>query len=204
MIRINLVQRKQASYMGDKTGAASGFSSLKSMAAAGGSGLMPLVGKLGLPVALCILTAFGYDFLIEQKTTEMAAEKAVLDQQKDQIGKELAKIKGFEGMKVELERNGLILRTKIDTIEKLIHGRDFTPKTLIALAQSMPSEAWLTELVSTENSFSLKGGAVDIGMISDLMSRLGKTIYFKDVSLKNTMTDPNGKQSVFELTARRE
>jgi len=36
------------------------------------------------------------------------------------------------------------------------------------------------------------------------MSRLGRTIYFKEVALRNSSSDPNQKRINFELTARRE
>jgi len=134
----------------------------------------------------------------------MTQELDGLNKEKEQITKELQKIKGFETVKVELERNELILRAKISTIEKLITGRDFTVKSLITLAQSMPKDVWMTSIRANENSFELDGGTVDLGLVSDFMSRLGQTIYFKDVTLKRTSTDPSGRQATFELGARRE
>ena len=206
MIRINLVQKKQASYLSgsQKTSAASGPSALKTLSQGGLDAFLPLLMRFGIPIILCVATSYAYDYIIEQKNNEMQQELASVEKDKDRINKELQKIKGFEVVKIELERNGLILRTKIDTIEKLIRGREQTPKTLIALAQAMPTEVWLTEVSATETAYDIKGGAVDIGVISDLMSKLGRTIYFKDVSLKSTASDANGKQSTFELSARRE
>ena len=120
------------------------------------------------------------------------------------IQEELKRIKGFDSVKVELERNQVILRSKIETIEKLIQGRDYTVKALVALSQSLPKEVWLTELSVSEKLINFKGGTIDLGLISDVMSRLGQTIYFKDVTLRSTATDPTGKQTNFELNARRD
>lgn len=208
MIRINLVQKKQASYVSAASvgggGVASSFASLKGLGSGGLGGFVPLLKRMGIPLVLSVITNYGYDYYVQIRQDEMAAELATRDQEKDKINKELQKIKGFESVKVELERNELILRTKIDTIEKLIRGRDHTPKTMIALVQSMPRELWFTEINAGEMSYEIRGGAIDIGLISDLMSRLGKTIYFKDINLKNTASDPTGRQSTFEITARRE
>lgn len=204
MIRINLVQKKQASYVTGGAKAAGGAGALSTLAQGGMSAVMPLLSRIGIPIALSIATSFAYDYFVQQKTDEMAQELTSLNSEKDRINKELQKIKGFESVKIELERNSLILRTKIDTIEKLVRGRDFTPKTLITLAQSTPREIWFTGVTATETSYDLKGGATDIGLVSDLMAKLSGSIYFKDINLKSTATDPTGRQSTFELSARRE
>jgi Tfp pilus assembly protein PilN len=208
MIRINLIQKKQASYVsgaeGGKSSGGGGLSALQSLSSGGAEGFITLFKSIGIPVILCIAANFGYDYYIQQKTDEMTQEVSKLDSDKERINKELSKIKGFESVKVELERDQLVLRTKIETIEKLIRGRDFTAKSLITLAQAMPRDIWMTEIKATETGFELKGGTVDLGLVSDFMSRLGQTIYFKDVTLKSTATDSSGHQASFELGARRE
>jgi Tfp pilus assembly protein PilN len=207
MIRINLIQKKQASYVsggGGKSGAGGGMSALQSLSAGGMEGAIALFKTIGIPLILCIAANFGYDSYIQQKTDAMNQEVASLDKEKDGLTKELQKIKGFESVKIELERNELILRAKIDTIEKLIRGRDFTVKSLITLAQSMPRDIWLTDLRATETNFEFRGGTVDLSFVSDFMTKLGQTIYFKEVTLKNTAEDQNGRQASFELGAKRE
>lgn len=216
MIRINLAQTKQASYVGGgKTGSFSsassaagggGFSMKNAFAgAAGGAGgLMPLVTKIALPAILCVAAYYGYDFYTAEKITEMDQEAASITTEKSRIETELRKIKGYDIVKIELERNELILRTKIQTIERLIRGRDFTVKSLVVLSEALPKEVWLSEIITTEQGYTFKGGTLEIGYVSDLMSKLGQTIYFKDVALKSTSTDSNQKQASFELTARRE
>lgn len=77
-------------------------------------------------------------------------------------------------------------------------------KSMIALSQSLPKDVWLTEITATETNFSIRGNTIDMGLVSDVMSKLGTSIYFKDVSLKGSSTDTTGRQANFELTARRE
>ena len=215
MIRINLAQKKQAAYIsGSRTGSfvpgakgdsgGGGFSLKNFFGGSGSSSLVSMLTKIAVPAVLCVISYFGYDFYINQKLSEMAQESEMLTKEKSRIETELRKIKGFEVVKVELERNELILRTKIQTIEKLIRGRDFTVKSLVVLSDALPREVWLNEIVTTEQSYNFKGGTIEIGLVSDVMSKLGQTIYFKDVTLRSTSTDANQKQASFELTARRE
>lgn len=211
MIRINLAQKKQASYLAaSKSGSASAggegtnaLDALKGMIA-GGASLGSTLVKILVPAVLSVMAYFAYDYYTQQKIAEMQQESATIDKEKNRIEEELRKIKGYEVVKVELERNELILRTKIQTIEKLIRGRDFTVKSLVVLSQSLPKEVWLMGLSASETGYEIKGGTIDIALISDLMTRLGQSIYYKDVALKSTLADPVQRQASFELTARRE
>ena len=215
MIRINLAQKKQASYVGgSKTGSfaslgkgagGSPMESLKGLVGGGSLGaLAPLLIKIAVPAVLSVIAYFAFDYYVQQKSTEMTQETELISKEKTRIEAELRKIKGYEVVKAELERNELILRTKIQTIEKLIRGRDFTVKSLVVLSQSLPKEVWLMDMTTTETTYAIKGGTTDIGLVSDLMTKLGQTIYFKDVTLKSTAADPSQRQATFELSARRE
>jgi Tfp pilus assembly protein PilN len=208
MIRINLIQKKQASYV--SSGAVSGGLSslygdlLNNFRSSGFQSFLPIFKSIGIPVLIALIANFGYDYYVSVKTSQMSSELAGLDSEKDRINKELQKIKGFESVKVELERSELVLRAKIDTIEKLIRGRDFTVKSLITLAQAMPRDIWMTLVKATDSAFEFKGGTIDMALVGDFQSKLGQTIYFKDVTLKSTARDANDKQANFELGARRE
>lgn len=207
MIRINLIQKKQPSYVNSTQASSNSGSKLnafKNLSAGGLAEFAPILKSIGIPIVIGLAANFGYGYYTDQRTAEMAQESAKLETEKTTIETELKKIKGFETVKIELERNELVLRTKIDTIEKLIRGREFTVKSLVTLAQSMPRDIWMTEVSATETGFEFKGGTVDLGLVSDFMSKLGQTIYYRDVTLKSTAADPNGKQAIFDLTARRD
>jgi Tfp pilus assembly protein PilN len=207
MIKINLNRKKRPSYTsGGKTDAISSGGS--SIAESVGDGLKssigPLFSALGFPLFLVVGANFAFDHFVEIQRADMQAEIQSLNQDKDKINRELAKIRGFDGKKSELDKNEAVVRTKIQTIESLIQGRDFSAKSLITLAQSLPKDVWLTELGQQEKNYVIKGATLDIGNVSDFMSRLGKSIYFKDVALKTTGAEPNGFQTNFELSARKD
>ncbi|MBC7396137.1 MAG: PilN domain-containing protein [Bdellovibrionales bacterium] len=214
MIRINLIQKKQPSYvnasrnadpapgLGDKL---KGFTSFKDKFSSQGlSAYVPILITIGIPIVIGFAVTYGYNYYIDLRVEEMNQESVKLEDEKGRINKELQKMKGFESVKAELERNELVLRTKIETIEKLIRGRDFTVKTLVTLAQSMPRDIWMTDITATETAFELKGGTVDLTLVTEFMTKLGQTIYYREVTLKNTAAEPTGKQGTFDLTARRE
>ena len=203
MIRINLANKKQASYVAGAS--ASSPSPLKSFSSSGSASAMKeVLGRVVFPLLFCVGAYFGYDYYIQTQEDQMKNEVAVINKEKTRIETELARIKGFEVVKTELEQNQEILRNKIDTIEKLIKGRDYAIKSLVAISLSLPKDVWLTELNETDTNFDFKGSTFDLGLISDVMTKLGQTVYFKEVSLNNSATEPDGRQINFELSARRE
>ncbi len=204
MIRINLIQKKQASYVSGGAGGGSKTSAFQTLGKGGMEAFLPLFQTMGIPLILSLAANFGYDFFTQQKIEEMQQEIVRFDQEKARINKELEKIKGFETVKSEIERSSLVLRTKIETIEKLIRGRDFTVKSLIYMTQAMPKDIWISEVKSTDATYEITGGTVDLSLVSDFMAKLGQTIYFKDVTLKSTATDPTGTMASFQLGAKKE
>lgn len=206
MIKINLALKKQASYSSDEVAAkGGGLSALKSLgSSADSSELVSILSRILLPLALCGGAFFAYNYVIDLRTEEMSMEVANIDKEKIKIQEELRKIKGFEVQKLELEKTSQVINAKISTIEQLIRGKDHTVKAMIALSQSLPKDVWLTEIVATEKTYSIRGNTVDMGLVSDVMSKLGTSIYYKDVSLKGSTSDSSGRQASFELTARRE
>ena len=209
MIHINLAKKRQSALASGGTGGGGGtdfgegLRSLSSGESAKSVGL--LVFRLGLPVALGLGANYGFDYYVEQKQAEMTQDIKNIDDEKSKIVKKLNEFKGFEEDKRRLEQNQVIIRTKIDTIEKLIKNRDFTPKALINLAQSLPSDVWLTEVTQSEKAYTIRGSSMDAGLVSDFMTKLQKNIYFKEVQLKSSqISDPSGTKSDFELAGKGE
>jgi len=206
MIKINLARKKQASYSSEETTSKAGLlSSLKSIgSSADSSDLVGILSKVLLPVVLCIISYFGYSYFIQTRLDEFQVEMANVEKEKTKVQGELKKISGFEVQKVELEKIGQTFGLKIKTIEQLILGKDHTMKSMIALSQSCPKDVWITEINATETAFQIRGNTTDMSLVSDVMAKLGTSIYFKDVSLKGSTVDSTGRQASFELSARRE
>jgi hypothetical protein len=209
MIKVNLVKKRAVPAAGaggkvDDLKSRINLDALRSVGQGGGKTLAPLFYKIGIPAIFALSANYFYDETIQSIRDEQAKELAAVGEAKDKINKQLQKIKGFEAIKMELERNSMVIRAKMDTIENLIRGRDFTAKSMISLVQAMPKDAWVIEFSQVEKSYIIRGGAIEYSMVSDFMSRLGRTIYYKDVALRNSSSDPTQKRVNFELTARRD
>jgi hypothetical protein len=207
VIRINLVKRKKSGFSAG-TGAKGAPASVATERplSSGGSGALASLGlRLGVPLALGIGANFAFDYYTEQKQGEMAQELRDIDAEKAKIEKKLVEFRGYEDAKKRLEQNQAIVRKKIETIEKLMKNRDFSAKSLMSLSQSLPQEAWLTELDLVDRTYTIRGSSTDTGSVSDFMLKLQGGIYFKDVQLKKSVSgDVTGSTSNFELSGRSE
>jgi Tfp pilus assembly protein PilN len=209
MIKVNLVRKRTVPTAGaggkaDDLKSKLNLDALRSMGQGGGKTLAPLFFKIGIPAIFAFAANFFYDETLQGIRDEQAKELAAVAEAKEKINKQLQKIKGFESIKMELERNSMVIRAKMDTIENLIRGREFTARSMTSLVQALPRDAWIVELSQVDKSYSIRGGAIEYSMVSDFMSRLGRTIYFKDVALRNSSSDQTQKRINFELTARRD
>lgn len=207
MIRINLVKKKKSNLSagtGVKT-AVDSAAAESPLSSGGSSAMAGLLLRLGIPLAMGIGANFAYDYYIEQRQGEMAQELKDIEAEKAKIQKKLAEFKGYEEAKKRLEQNQAIVRKKIETIEKLTKNRDFSAKSLMSLSQSIPTEAWLTDVDFVDRLYYIKGSSSDTGAVSDFMLKLQQGIYFKDVQLKRSVSsDVTGSNSNFELSGRSE
>lgn len=200
MIKINLAKKKQAAYSGGE--AAPKGSSFSLGASTEGAG--PVLFKILLPVILSAVSYFAYHYWLDMKNEEMKIELSNLSEEKTRNEQELQKYSGFEAKKSELDQTQQMINLKIDTIEKLIRGKDNTVKSVIALSQALPKEVWLNDLNVTETGYMIRGQSLEMSLVSDFMSKLNASIYYKDVTLKSSVSDPAGNMANFELSAVKE
>ncbi len=193
MIKINLASKKQIAYANQEgKGTSLGGDELKEM---GARAVVPLILMIGI--------YFGSDYYVGMKKNSLEKMIAAVQVEKQSVEAQLNKFTGFETQKAELEKTADAINIKISTIEKLIRDKDATYKTLVELSQSLPKDVWLTDFEATAEGYRIQGATKDIAVVSDLMTKLGSSIYFKNVTLKKSEMEPNGKIANFELTAGR-
>jgi hypothetical protein len=56
----------------------------------------------------------------------------------------------------------------------------------------------------SERSYTIRGSALDAGLVSDFMTKLQKNIYFKEIQLRSSVANEADSRSDFELAGRGE
>jgi len=141
----------------------------------------------------------------ESRIAEKDAEINKLKVQQTKINADLAKLKGLDAMKASMESDAAILRTKIDVITKLIDGRQDPPRTLLALANGVPKEVWLSDFSIKGDAVVLKGTSLDFDKVTEVYKNLQENVFFTDVRLVDAheLKDGTNSFAAFELATKR-
>ncbi len=203
MIKINLASKKQSTLAFDAADSKPSrfkfdfkFEQLKT------SGLSRIaLSVAGAAAVWFLLDSYKKDELekMDQKITDLTTEQS-------RLNVEMEKVKGFELIKKTLEADESTIRTKIQTIQKLIADRQNSPKMLFTLASGIPGEVWLSDLKLGKEDVILKGHSVGYTQISDFMKMMMESAYFKDVRLLSTLIskdDTGAEVAQFDLAAKR-
>ena len=162
--------------------------------------------KIFIPVIACALVYMGNNWQQQDELGKVDKEIAGVLAQQGKLKTEIAKTKGYEDIKKQLEVDELLLRTKIATIEKLLADRQTPPKLLLSLSASIPSNVWLSSYSIKEGNVQIGGTSLDYNQISDFMKGLNEVPLFKDVALESSQQSKDDKDittQVFQLKAKR-
>lgn len=203
MIKINLAKKKQA------TGMQSASNPTMRRASAG-EGLQLLKDPKIRQILLLVVGLGGAYWTVEEyKNDELLKADAAIQaatQKSNQLKAEAAKSKGFEDLKKSLESDELAIRTKIETIQKLVAERQVLPKAMQSLATLIPQDVWLTDFKAVSEEFTFKGYSLGYNQVSDFMKSLGESAYFTDLRMASSQSarDETGSEvAQFELGAKR-
>lgn len=162
------------------------------------------------PLILPLVVFFlGGDIVEEIKAKDVAEAEAVVTQlrgEQTKVQAELAKYKGLDAIRNQLEQVEKEIRTKLTVIAELIRDRETPPKMMMAISSAIPKDAWLIDFSVKSNQLVFKGGAIGFNPVTDFMRSLEESVFFKDVTLKGTQQgkDAKGNQiATFEITASR-
>jgi Tfp pilus assembly protein PilN len=208
MIKINLGLRKQAAAIaGKEKGGAPGLSAMKLNPEALKEILKdPQVRTLILVIVVAVLgTYFLNGYKDEQlHDADNLAQKATLENQK--VKAELAKTTGYDDLKKQFDADEELIRTKLQTIQKLVSDRAAPPKLLLSLSIGIPKDVWLSEINITDQEVKLKGFSLGFDQITDFMKTLGDNEFLTDLKLGDSQKakDPTGIDvASFDLVAKK-
>ena len=214
MITINLANRKRlhpSDHTEKKASVSFSLDSLKSMfshSSTGGSSSGPSDFPLR-KILTAIIIAAGANIFVDSekqtafKTIDMSLKKKQAESQV--LDEELQKTSGYEQVKINLEQDRFTLASKIETIQKLLTGRQECSKILVALAKGLPDKAWLSFINLKADKISVEGNSLDFNLISDYMESLGQQIYFPNIMLKKSQKEQQDQIDVakFEIESSR-
>lgn len=218
MIKINLALRKTASVVTSETSVRATPFGLKLPAfltpKAGGEGaanVSSLAIELGDVRNILVAGVLSYAamfFIDGEKAKELAeldGQIGALQTEQAQLKAETNKVQTYDQIKLQLENDEKMMRTKLQTVQALMSDRASAPRILLTLAQSIPTEVWLRDLAAKENTFTMQGSAVTFNHVSDFMRALNESAFFKNVQLKGTeeASAGGGDTKNFELSAER-
>ncbi len=182
MIRVNLAKKKKAGFLaGEGKGGFLGNlkvdpSDLKDL---------PFL-KLGLMIAAIMVGRYVVSDLKNQKITEVDERIKKLTTEQTQLNAEISKMKSVEPIKVQLEKDEVTIRAKIEAIEKLVSNRNETTTRLTTLSGLIPEQVWLDSLKINDEQVSMTGKAVGISTVSEFLRSLKENVLFSNLILNDT------------------
>jgi Tfp pilus assembly protein PilN len=167
----------------------------------------PKIRKFSLVIVICAIAAFSVSTYEASQVQKLDDTLTKINADNMKLAGEVAKTKGYEAIKVQLDKDEQILRTKLDTIKKLITDRQIPPKLLLALSNDIPSQLWLSSCVLTDKEIKVAGSAVGYDQIADFVKNLGESELLTDVKLVSSKQDKDANTGIeiatFELSAKR-
>jgi Tfp pilus assembly protein PilN len=140
----------------------------------------------------------------QEKLTEQDGMIAAVEAEQAEIVKKLAKVKGFEPLKKQLEDDERNIQAKLDIINQLLENRDAPPRLLRQLSGILPAEVWLQSLTVNDGRLSIEGGATSYSLVSDFMKGVSDSSMFSAVTLgqvNETQGSEGLKYQSFSITA---
>jgi Tfp pilus assembly protein PilN len=197
MIRINLALRKgPAGAAAAGASAASGkgpFAGLEALLSglsskSGGATTQGAGRELAREVLMRIVLVVGVYFAGNEMLTSWKAEElgkvqgeiASLTSEVSRLDAEIAKRAQVEQEKKRIEEFELILKSKLDTIDRLMAGRESASRILRDLAGMLPKEVWLSAFQVDSKGLDVKGTSIGIDPVSSFLSALNSSPYFRD------------------------
>jgi len=102
----------------------------------------------------------------------------------------------------ELLNKKLLLKARLDLLEKGVRKpKDFS-KVLAQIASLLPEDIWVTNLTYLERKLTITGSSSNTGLIMDLMDSLRGSNYFEDVTFSYSQKEPGAEVYHFEVSVK--
>ena len=211
MIRINLGRRKRAgggSGAGDMLGEILGKLGIKGKdGEAKKFDFKGPIPKVAMGIVAAMMTEDHLNGLKEEDLKRVGKQIESVEKEKGKLESELAKIKGFEPMKKQLEDDEKAIRLKLEVVNKLLDNRNAPARMLMQIAQAIPEEIWLTHVTVNKDTVNLRGATPGYSQVSDFINALNTSGQLGEIALSGIEESKGDKKEqqiqTFELKALR-
>jgi Tfp pilus assembly protein PilN len=205
MIKINLVKGLQApSGVRVEAGAKSALGGISSISI-DPSLLVLFLRKLGLPVLVVYLGSSVLDGMRAEQLARLQVKVDQVSEANRKLQAEMVRIKKLEEVQARMEEDEKSIRLKLSVMSQLLDDRVILPKMLLGITSALPATVWLADLKHTPEELSLRGFALELSQVSELIKTLSEFSQFKQVELKNTrqVQDPVTRRTLesFDIVA---
>lgn len=189
MIRINLLGHDKAKRRGPRLGA---------------SWTMGATGTLLACVIILAVAAVAnavYFFKLSHDAVQIQAEKAALN-------REFSRLSQIKVRYDDLSKQKDAYKRRVDVIDDLRAGQTGPVTLLSTLGETVnhTNQIWLSSMTDDGKAITLKGRALDVHAVANLMHNLETTGYFRAVAIKSSYQDEKFKDLqafVFELNCEK-
>jgi type IV pilus assembly protein PilN len=134
-----------------------------------------------------------------REITRIQQDIRVTKQEIDQLKDIIAEVEELKKKKEELKEKNAVIR-------KLEAAKTGPVRVLEELGYAVPKTLWITSVDEKQGYMEIKGRATNNDAIADFLTNLEKSIYFKNVRLKETTAFVDKKQKMslkkFVITTR--
>lgn len=142
--------------------------------------------KLIIPVLVCVVGYFGLESFKEKQIEEVSAAVTKQLSENARLQESIKKFKTYDALKTSLDEDEQVIRTKLETIQKLAQERNYVSDLLISISKTIPRDVWLTQLAMEKAEIQFVGNSLGYTPISDFMKTLNESTSLKEVTLKGT------------------
>jgi hypothetical protein len=202
VIKINLASRKKSSISAEVK-SVKGASQLFKGAQFDELKALPL-RKIALPLFVVLFASYILDSYKEETLEKLDRDIAKQKAEETKIRNSLNRMKEYESLKVSLESDEILIRTKLNAVDKLMLDRGSITKMLLSTSSAIPKDVWLTDLKVDQASVTFVGSSLGFNQISDFMKNLNDGQFFTMVELVNSQqAKVLSEIASFELKAKR-
>src|SRR5690606_33952863 len=128
--------------------------------------------KIVLPAAVAIGASRGVDYIQDKEINVLNEPVRALEQEEVNLRQQSTRNVEYKKLEEKLKNDEFEIRTKIETIQKLVAARKSTHELLLSLSQATPENVWLATFVVQGPNIQIEGSAIDFNVVSEFMRRL--------------------------------